>query len=221
MTEPCVAGLILAGGLARRMGGIDKALISIAGRPVIEHVLDRFAPQAAKVVINANGSPERFAAYGLDVVADRVSGFAGPLAGVHAGMVHVRDTMPGIKWLVTAAVDTPFLPSDLVARLFAALNGAGAQMACAASGGRHHPVFGLWPVALAGDLHRAMVDEDMRKVDRWTARYQLAVAEFSTTGGDPFFNTNRPEDIVKAEQRLAGPQADKDAAGSARQEGPV
>jgi len=202
MTSPDIAGVVLAGGLARRMGGGDKALLELGGRPILAHVIERLEPQVGSMVINANGDPARFAAYGLPVAADPVDGFAGPLAGVLAGFDWARDNLPGAEWIVTVASDTPFFPSDLVARMAGAVEAEGAEMACAASGGRHHPVFGLWPVRLAEDLRRAMIDEDIRKVDIWTARYQLAVAEFGTDPFDPFFNANRPEDLEKARSLL-------------------
>ena len=202
MTSPDIAGVVLAGGLARRMGGGDKALLELGGRPILAHVIERLEPQVRSIVINANGDPARFAEYGLPVAADPVDGFAGPLAGVLAGFDWARDSLPGAEWIVTVASDTPFFPPDLVARMAGAVEAEGAEMACAASGGRHHPVFGLWPVRLAEDLRRAMIDEDIRKVDIWTARYRLAVAAFGTDPFDPFFNANRPEDLEKARSLL-------------------
>jgi molybdopterin-guanine dinucleotide biosynthesis protein A len=134
-----------------------------------------------------------------------VEGFAGPLAGVLTGMEWARAEGPGLPWIATIATDTPFFPSDLVTRLLAAVERDGAELACAASGGRAHPVFGLWPVRLADDLRRALQGEEIRKVDVWTARYRLTVADFPTVPLDPFFNTNRPEDLAEAE-RLLGQQ---------------
>lgn len=197
MTE--VIGCILAGGLARRMGGGDKGLIRLGGRLVLDHVLDRLKPQVSQVMLNANGDPTRFAHYGLPVVPDSVEGFAGPLAGVLAGLEWARDNTQA-EWVATAATDTPFFPVDFVTRMLAAIEAAGADMACAASDGRHHPVFGLWPVRLAADLRHALVEEDIRKVDLWTARHKLVAVEFATQPHDPFFNVNRPEDVVEAER---------------------
>jgi molybdenum cofactor guanylyltransferase len=201
MTE--VVGCILAGGLARRMGGGDKGLIRLGGRLVLDHVLDRLRPQVSRIVLNANGDPKRFAAYGLPVVADTVEGFAGPLAGVLAGLDWARANTSA-EWVATAATDTPFFPTDFVQRMLAAIADDGADMACAASGGRHHPVFGLWPVALADGLRHALVDEEVRKVDAWTARYKLAAVEFASDPHDPFFNVNRPDDVDEAERIAAG-----------------
>jgi len=191
-------GVVLAGGLARRMGGGDKGLIELHGRPILDHVLERLSPQVDRIVINANGDPGRLAAYDLPIVADAIEGFAGPLAGVLAGMQWAARN--DAEWVVTAATDTPFFPRDLVARFEQAVADKGADMACAASGGRHHPVFGLWPVALRDDLSRAMTADGVRKVDLWTARHRIAVAEFADRPYDPFFNVNRPEDVAEAER---------------------
>ena len=139
----------------------------------------------------------------VTVAGDVVEGFAGPLAGVLTGMEWTRANRPDLPWIVTIATDTPFFPVDLVARLRAALRDQGADLACAASGGRAHPVFGLWPVRLADDLRRAILDDGIRKVDVWTARYRRALADFPSAPIDPFFNTNRPEDLAEAERLLA------------------
>ena len=197
-----VVGVLLAGGLARRMGGGDKSLRPLGGRTILDHVIERVRPQAAALVLNANGDPGRFARFGLPVAADVIEGFAGPLAGVLTGMEWAQTHRPDCAWIATIATDTPFLPRDLVARLRAAVQGA--DLACASSNGRPNPVFGLWPVALAHDLRRAMTEEGIRKVDIWTARYRLAVVDFPATPFDPFFNTNRPEDLVEAERLLTG-----------------
>lgn len=199
-----VVGCILAGGLARRMGGGDKGLIELAGRPVLDHVIDRFGAQVGSVILNANGDPDRFAGYGLPVMADTVEGFAGPLAGVLAGLSWAAENAPDAEWVATAATDTPFFPTDFVGRLLAAIQHQGADMACAASDGRNHPVFGLWPVRLKDDLHSALVDEDIRKVDLWTARHKLVAVEFTASGFDPFFNVNRPDDVPEAERIAKG-----------------
>lgn len=201
-----IVGVLLAGGLARRMGGGDKALLTLAGRPLLDHVIERACPQVAELVINANGDPDRFAAYGCPVVADPVDGFVGPLAGVLAGLDWAHDNRPAASHIATIATDTPFFPEDLVVRLSEAV-GYGADLACAASGGRHHPVFGLWPVSLRNSLRSALIDEEIRKVDVWTARYTLTAVEFSDEPFDPFFNANRPEDLARAEAIIAGEAA--------------
>ena len=203
-TSSC-AGVILAGGLARRMGELgqnDKALLELDGRPILTHVIERLRPQVGSMVINANGDPARFDRFELPVAPDSVEGFAGPLAGVLAGLDWTAEHAPGARWVVSIACDTPFFPTDLVSRLMAAVEREGADMACAASAGRHHPVFGLWPVRLRAELQAALVEEGLRKVDIWTGRYGLAVAEFEATPYDPFFNANRPEDLAEAERMV-------------------
>lgn len=184
------------------MGGGDKCLRQLGGRTILERVIERARPQVEALVLNANGDPARFARFGLPVVADVIAGFAGPLAGVLSGMEWARVQRPECPWVATIATDTPFLPGDLVRGLLSALERAGADLACAASGGRAHPVFGLWPVRLADELRRAMLDEGIRKVDVWTARHRLAEVPFATEPVDPFFNTNRPDDLAEAERVL-------------------
>lgn len=196
-------GLLLAGGLARRMGGGDKSLVPLAGRPLLAWVVERARPQVDVLVLNANGDPGRFAAFGLPVIADSVPGFAGPLAGVLAGLEWAASNAPDVRWVASIATDTPFFPVDLVARLREAAECQGADIACAASGGRTHPVFALWPVRLAPELRRALVDEGMRKIDAWTARYRVAEIPFPAEPVDPFFNLNTPVDVAEAERLLA------------------
>ena len=197
-----VVGVLLAGGQARRMGGGDKCLRPLGGRTILEHVIERARPQVAALVLNANGDPARFAHFGLPVAPDVIGGFAGPLAGVLTGMEWARTHRPECPWIATIATDTPFFPTDLVGRMLSAVEREGAELACAASGGRAHPVFGLWPVRLADDLRAAMVDDGLRKVDVWTARHCLAEVTFPVDAVDPFFNTNRPEDLAEAERLL-------------------
>ncbi|MFL5182955.1 MAG: molybdenum cofactor guanylyltransferase MobA [Microvirga sp.] len=199
---PSTLGVLLAGGLARRMGGGDKPLKEIAGRTILERAIERLAPQCAALILNANGGPARFAFTGLTVVADDVPGFAGPLAGILAALDWAARNRPDLEWIASAAGDSPFLPLDLVSRLHAAREAAGVPLACAESGGQAHPVNGLWPVALRADLRHALVAEDMRKIDRWTARHGVAHASWPAEPLDPFFNANTPEDIAAAE-RLA------------------
>jgi molybdopterin-guanine dinucleotide biosynthesis protein A len=202
-----VAGVLLAGGLARRMGGGDKPLRTIAGRSLLDLVIKRMQPQVAALVLNANGDPARFAAYGLPVAADSIPDYAGPLAGVLAGLDWAAEHRPDCPMMVSVPTDAPFLPRDLVARLVAALQAEAADLACAASGGQAHPVIGLWPVRLRQDLRRALVDEGIRKVDVWTARYRLATVAFSDQPIDPFFNANRLEDLETAAALLAARQS--------------
>jgi molybdopterin-guanine dinucleotide biosynthesis protein A len=199
---PRVVGVLLAGGQARRMGGGDKCLRRLGGRTILEHVIERARPQVAALLLNANSDPARFAAFGLPVVADVIPGSPGPLAGVLTGLEWARSHRPEGTWIATIATDTPFFPADLVGRMLSAVEREGADLACAASGGRAHPVFGLWPVRLADDLRSAMADDGIRKVDLWTARYRLAEVPFPVDPVDPFFNTNRPEDLAEAERLL-------------------
>ena len=197
-----IAGVLLAGGLARRMGGGDKSLRLLAGKPILDHVLSRARPQVGPLVLNANGDPARFSAYGLPVISDMIKGYAGPLAGILSGMAWAKEHAPECSWLASFATDAPFLPDDLVVRLGTGMTKQGAEMARAASQGRAHPVFALWPVGLCRELRQAVIDEDMRKVDVWTARYKVATVNFSAEPYDPFFNANRPEDFAEAERLM-------------------
>ncbi|HKA74216.1 MAG TPA: molybdenum cofactor guanylyltransferase MobA, partial [Xanthobacteraceae bacterium] len=181
----------------------DKALIRIGDKTILERVLERLNPACAGIVLHANGDPTRFAAFGLPVIADDVAGFAGPLAGILAGLDWVAAHAPHVEWLASAPGDCPFLPRDLVARLHAARSAAATPLACARSGDWRHPVVGLWQVALRDDLRHALVTEGMRKIEVWTARHGVALAEWPATPVDPFFNVNTPEDVAEA-TRLAG-----------------
>lgn len=194
------AAVLLAGGLGRRMGGGDKPLRLLAGRKLLDHAIDRVRPQVGAMVLNANGPAERFAAYGLPVVADPLPDHPGPLAGILAGMRWA--VAQGAADVLSVPTDTPFLPLDLVARLEAARRAAGVRLACAASGGWTHPVIGLWPVDLADALEAALIG-GMRKIDRWTAEIGVAAAAFAIEPFDPFFNVNTPEELAEAE-RLIG-----------------
>ncbi|MCS6779206.1 MAG: molybdenum cofactor guanylyltransferase MobA [Geminicoccaceae bacterium] len=202
--SPPVLGVILAGGLARRMGGGDKALLPLGAGTLLDAVIERARPQVRALLLNANGDPARFRHFGLEVVADPVPGFPGPLAGVLAGMEAAARRDPPLPWVASLAADTPFFPIDLVGRLLAAVEREGAELACAASGGRTHPVFGLWPTRLAVELRRALVEEGLRKIDAWTARYRLAVVDWPADPFDPFFNVNTPEELQEAARLLAG-----------------
>ena len=197
----------MAGGQSRRMGGGDKCLLELAGKPLLAHVIERLKPQTSKLVLNANGDLDRFSEFGLPTIADPVEGFAGPLAGVLAGFTWARENAPDTRWIVTAATDTPFFPQDLVTKLLDATKGQYPAIALASSNERMHPVFGLWPVALAGDLHQAL-ESGTRKVLDWIDRHKTVTAEFPgiETGGitiDPFFNANRPDDMAHAAAVLA------------------
>jgi molybdopterin-guanine dinucleotide biosynthesis protein A len=204
---PLPLGLVLAGGLARRMGGGDKTRIRIGGKTILERVLARFKPQCVAVILNANGDPARFSDTGLPVVPDTVPGFAGPLAGILAGLDWTAAHAPAITDVASVPGDCPFLPGDLVARLSAAREAAGVPLACARSGDWRHPVVGLWPVALRQDLRKALVEEDMHKIETWTARHGIAIGDWPATPIDPFFNVNTPADVAEAEG-IAAQQCD-------------
>jgi molybdopterin-guanine dinucleotide biosynthesis protein A len=197
-TDKRTLGVVLAGGLARRMGGGDKPLLRIGNQTILERVIERLQPQCAALIINANGDPARFAATGLPVVADSVPEFAGPLAGVLAGLDWAAAHAPEIADIVTVPGDCPFLPRDLLPRLQHARSESGMPLACAKSGAWRHPVAGLWPVALRGDLRRALTEEGLRKIEIWTARHGVALADWPAEPVDPFFNVNTPEDAAEA-----------------------
>lgn len=199
---PPTLGLVLAGGLARRMGGGDKALLAIGGETILDRVLARLKPQCTGVILNANGDPARFARFGLPVVADDIPDFAGPLAGILAGLEWAAANASA-EWVVSVPGDCPFVPRDLAARLHAARVKEDKPLACAKSGDWRHPVAGLWPVALRADLRRALIDEGLHKIEVWTARHGVALAEWSEKPVDPFFNVNRPEDLAEAERIAA------------------
>ena len=200
---PATPGVLLAGGLARRMGGGDKPMREIGGRTILERVIARLKPQCDGLILNANGDPARFARFGLPVVADTAKDFPGPLAGILAALDWAATNRPEVQWVLSAAADSPFLPRDLVARLHRARAEQDAQLAVAASDGQSHPVIGLWCVALRQELRHALVMEDIRKIDRWTARYKLATVTWPTKPLDPFFNANTVDDIAAAERLAA------------------
>lgn len=201
VTPARVVGLILAGGLSRRMGGGDKCLRELGGRPILTHVIARARGQVGRMVLNANGDPGRFAAFHLPVVPDSVPDFAGPLAGILAGLDWARDNAPDCPFVASFAADAPFMPRDLVARFLAAVADGKADLACARSNGQDYPVIGLWAVRLADDL-RAALKSGLRKVDLWTAKFRLVTVDFAADPVDPFFNANRPEDLAQAERLL-------------------
>jgi molybdenum cofactor guanylyltransferase len=203
-SRPLPLGLVLAGGLARRMGGGDKARIKIGGQTILARVLATMKPQCSALIINANGDLSRFADTGLPVVADSVPDFAGPLAGILAGLDWAAAHAPDVVDLVSVPGDCPFLPADLVARLTAARAQAKTPLACARSGDWRHPVAGLWPVSLRDNLRHALTVEGLHKIEIWTARHGVAIADWPVVPIDPFFNVNTPDDVAAAE-RIAGP----------------
>jgi molybdopterin-guanine dinucleotide biosynthesis protein A len=195
--------VLLAGGLARRMGGGDKPMRTIGGKTILTRVIARLAPQCDGLILNANGDPARFTSFGLPVIADGVADFPGPLAGILAALDWMAAHRPEVKRILSAAADCPFLPRDLVARLEQARAAGNAELAVAASDGQTHPVIGLWSVHMRDELRHALIKEDIRKIDRWTARYPLATVTWPVTPVDPFFNANTIDDIAEAERLAA------------------
>lgn len=196
-------GMILAGGLASRMGGGDKALIEAAGETMLSRVVARLAGQCETTLLNANGDPARFSAYGLPVLADVVEGYCGPLAGVLTGLEWLRRQAPDRRWLLTVAADTPLFPLDLASRLGCAAAAENAEIAVACSDGRTHPVFGLWSVELAEDLRRAILQDGERRLNAWVKSRRLATVAWPTTPYDPFFNVNTPDDANELRRMLS------------------
>jgi molybdopterin-guanine dinucleotide biosynthesis protein A len=198
-----LVGVILAGGLSRRMGGGDKSMLALGGQSILNYVVDLAQAQVETLVLNANGDAERFASFALPVQADIVPDFAGPLAGVVSAMAWTKQNRTNATHIITMAADTPFFPADYVARMLKQMQEKEQRLACASYQGRTQPVFGLWPVDLFEDLYRAIVEDDMRKVDRFTAPYGVADVAFDELLENPFFNVNRPEDLILAEQLIS------------------
>ena len=199
---PPTLGIILAGGLSRRMGGGDKPLLSLGARPLLAHAAERLAPQCVSLILNANGDPSRFEGAGLPVVPDSIPGHPGPLAGILAGLEWAAARCPEIEWAVSVPGDTPFIPGDLVRRLHEAREAAGLPLACAASGAEVHYAVGLWPVRLRHDLHRAVTEQSMRRLGDWIQLHGCAEAAWIADPVDPFFNINTPEELAQAEDLL-------------------
>lgn len=193
-------GVILAGGQSTRMGGGDKGLLTLGNKPILQHVIDRLSSQTDQIALNANGAPSRFAAYGLPVIPDSIDGFAGPLAGVLAGLDWAATR--NATHIVTAAADTPFFPETLVLDLIRASETQGHPIALAKTDNGRHPTFGLWPVDLRDDLREAL-QNGVRKVVQWTDGHGTAIAHFDDAPFDPFFNVNTPEDLTRAHELLA------------------
>ncbi len=200
-----IAGVVLSGGRSTRMGGGDKGLLALAGRPILAHVVSRLEPQVETLVLNANGDASRFDTLGLPIVPDTVEGFAGPLAGILAGL-QWASAQQGLKAMVSAAADTPFLPLDLVERLVAAVAKKTDRIAVSCSNGRRHPVFALWPVSLRAPLQAALAAGE-RKVSAFLDKHGFVDVDFPVTGAadlaiDPFFNINTPAELAEAERLL-------------------
>lgn len=197
-----VAGLILAGGRGRRMGGIDKPFAALGGRRLIEHVIGRAGPQVSPLAISTAGDAARFSGFDLPTLPDppELAAFAGPLAGILAGLAWAAALPPpGVEALAVFPADTPFLPADFVRRGLAAL-GHCADVAVATSGGRLHPTVAVWRVGLEGRLRRLMVDDGLRRADRLVEHFRAAPVDYALAPFDPFFNVNTPDDLAAAER---------------------
>jgi molybdenum cofactor guanylyltransferase len=202
-----VVGLLLAGGKSSRMGGGDKCLRVLAGKPILACIIDRLKSQVSEIVINANGDASRFAAYGLTVVADSIVGFVGPLAGVHAGLQWVKANRPDTTHVVTIATDTPFFPLDLVSR-FCLEARDDSTLLVARSDEGVHPVIGLWPVTLAPAIED-FLKREKRKVGQFADEQRAFQMYFPNVeiGAmliDPFFNINEPEELARANTLMKG-----------------
>ncbi|MBP0578457.1 molybdenum cofactor guanylyltransferase MobA [Labrys sp. LIt4] len=198
-TESAVMGVILAGGLSRRMGGGDKGLSLLDGRTILERIAARLRPQVAALFLNANGDARRFKALGLSILPDGVPDFPGPLAGVLAGLDHAAQA--GFDEVAVVPCDAPFLPADLVTRLRAGTQAG--RGAVAVSAGRRHPTAALWPVHLRTALRKALVEEDQRRVETFLRRHDFAEVVWPAEPFDPFANVNDPGGMAEAEALLA------------------
>ncbi len=198
MPFPPTIGVVLAGGRARRMGGIDKPLLTIGGRTLASYATERLAPQCDVLIVNANGDPGRFDKLGLAVVPDTVPDFPGPLAGILAALEWSAFHWPSVEWVVSSPGDTPFLPIDLVSRLHDARIDARTSIACAASGVRIHHAVGLWPVSLRQDLRDAVMTGRMRSIQEWASLHGVTQAIWGDEPIDPFFNINNFGDLAEA-----------------------
>jgi molybdopterin-guanine dinucleotide biosynthesis protein A len=201
-------GVLLAGGRSSRMGGGDKCLLPLAGQPMLERIIGRLRPQLPDLIINANGDASRFATFGLPIVEDRLGGYAGPLAGVHAALAWTKENRPGCRFVLSAATDTPFFPEDLVKRFDNAVAGSQSKLLIARSEVGTHPVFALWPMSLLANIEEGL-NSGLRKVGEWMRQHEAEAVDFphAEIGGrriDPFFNINRPEDLAEAEALLQG-----------------
>ena len=189
-----VTGLVLAGGMGRRMGGVDKGLVELDGKPMIAHVLARLVPQVGALIINANQNQDRYASFGYPVVADEVGGFAGPLAGLHAGLTRATSA-----YVVTSPCDSPFLPLDLVSRLAAGFERERAQLAVAYTHEQPHPVFALVDRSVLPHLS-AFLEGGGRKIDAWYATLAVAAVRFDDCEA-AFRNINTQDELAAASSR--------------------
>ena len=195
-----ISSVIMAGGKARRMGGLDKALIKLNGKEIISYVIEKISKQTDDIVINTNRDQSNFKKYNLDIVTDTIEGFQGPLAGILSGMEWFYNLNKKIEWIVSSPVDSPFLPEDLIEKLFLSVTKNKKLIAVAKSHGRIHPVFAIWNMSLRTSLQEA-INNDIKKIDEFTKRFNPEIVEFNSKV-DPFFNINTPEDLIMAEKLL-------------------
>jgi len=206
MMPPSTLGVVLAGGLSRRMGGDDKVLLAFDGLTLFEHVAQRLAPQCEGVILNANRDLTRFDAMPYPVVPDSIEGHLGPLAGILTALEWSAVHRPDIEWVVSVPGDTPFIPPDLVQRLHEARHESGHSLACASSGSQAHFAVGLWPVSLRHDLRHALLEGHMRRAGDWARLHGYAEASWPIDPVDPFFNINTPDDMTVANLLAQGLQ---------------
>jgi molybdopterin-guanine dinucleotide biosynthesis protein A len=212
ITNDQLVGVILAGGLSRRMGGVEKSFIELNNKPLIAHSIDRLSKQLNHIAINANGEPTRFETFNLPVIKDPIEGYLGPLAGILAGMKWAKETHKNAQYVASIASDTPFFPIDFITQSCNALNQiqdkGKAKIILATSNDRHHPVFGLWPIELFDELNVFLTTSETQKVLAFVDQYQLIKVPFenqnfgdkNTEKYDPFFNINTPDDLSIAQE---------------------
>jgi len=196
--------LILAGGQARRMGGVDKAFLKLGGATLIERAIARARPQIDELIINASGDLARFDSLGCETIADRIGGFLGPLAGILSGLDWMRANRSEARWLASFACDCPFFPADMVKRLIAEAQSRDVKIALAASGERHHPVFAVWSAGLLVTAQSVLRGQGLRKMDDFIAGFPNIRVDFPSAPIDPFFNINTPDDLTQAQALMAG-----------------
>ena len=194
-----VVGIILAGGLARRMGGGDKCLLPLAGKTLLQRTIDRAQPQVHQLLLNANGNSLRFARTRLPVIADLFPNNLGPLAGIHAGFNWMQTKAPQAEWLISFASDTPFFPANLVEELLAAAQTASTKLAVATSKLNAHPVFALWHISLKPEIEAQLKTAEAPRLQDWMKAHNPVEVDFNADAYDPFFNINTPQDLYAAE----------------------
>lgn len=195
-----ITGVILAGGLAKRMGGGDKCLLPLGGKTLLQRSIERAQPQVSELILSANGNSLRFARSRLPVIADLFEHFPGPLAGIHAALTFMSERDPDNEWLASFACDTPFFPRDMVQQLLAAAGDA--QLVVARSNNRVHPIFALWHASILGRIEQLLRSGHSPRLQEWIEDFNPVYVDFSATDYDPFFNINTPQDLYSAEAQL-------------------